>query len=93
MRRFEKQKEYFRIQIDTFLKFNKTVGVEVSVNYLELPHLADLLVTIEGQSTAILFRSYDGEPNHFLNYKQVKMQKEAEDYWRKKQFIVFVVKG
>lgn len=48
MRRFEKQKEYFRIQIDTFLKFNKTVGVEVSVNYLELPHLADLLVTIEG---------------------------------------------
>jgi hypothetical protein len=75
MRRFEKQKEYLRMQIDTFLKFNKSVGVEVTVNYLELPHLADLLVTIAGQSTVVLFHSYEGEPNHFLNYKQVKMQK------------------
>jgi hypothetical protein len=45
MRRFEKQKEYLRIQIETFLKFNKAGGVEVVANYLELPHLADLKVT------------------------------------------------
>lgn len=81
------------MQIDTFLKFNKTVGVEVVVNYLELPHLADLLVKTEDETTAILFRSYEGEPNHFLNYKQAKMQREAEDYWRKKQYQLYLIKG
>jgi hypothetical protein len=93
MRRFEKQKEYLRMQIETFLKFNKTGGVEVLANYLELPHLADLHVTLDGHSTVVLFRSYEGEPNHFLNYKQVEMQRDAEAYWRKKGLGVFVVRG
>ena len=53
-----KQKEYLRMQIDTFLKFNKAGGVEVISNYLELPHLADLLVTLDAKSTVVLFRSY-----------------------------------
>jgi hypothetical protein len=63
------------MQIETFLKFNKSGGVEVATNYLELPHLADLHVTVDNQSTVVLFRSYEGEPNHFLNYKQAEMQR------------------
>lgn len=59
IRRFEKQKEYLRIQIETFLKFNKSGGVEVVANYLELPHLADLKVTKNNdQCTVVLFRNY-----------------------------------
>ena len=81
------------MQIDTFLKFNKAGGVEVISNYLELPHLADLLVTLDAKSTVVLFRSYEGEPNHFLNYKQLEMQKEAEAHWRKKGFGVFTIRG
>jgi hypothetical protein len=55
--------------------------------------LADLLVKNENEITAILFRSYEGEPNHFLNYRQAKMQKEAEEYWRKKQYQVYFITG
>lgn len=46
------------MQIDTFLKFNKTAEIEVTVNYLELPHLADLLVKTQDETTAIIFRSF-----------------------------------
>jgi hypothetical protein len=58
MKRFEKQKEYVKIQIETYQKFNKSGDITVATNYMEFPHLGDVKIAIGDESMIVLFRGF-----------------------------------
>jgi hypothetical protein len=54
--RYKSEKEDFGRRIKTHFKYKNEGAVEVVLNYIEYPYLADLKVTINGEKMALLLR-------------------------------------
>jgi hypothetical protein len=55
-RRLLKEKESIRRQIETYFKFRKEGVVNVAINYMEYPYLADLKVSINSETVVLMLR-------------------------------------
>jgi len=65
------------MQIETFCKFRKENEIEIVLNYLEYPHIADVYVKAKEKVFVILLRLLDNPEHIILNFKHIEMQKAA----------------
>jgi len=49
--------------------------VEVIVNYMEYPHLADLKVSIGSENMVLIMRLNNKDNDYFINERQLAMQR------------------
>jgi hypothetical protein len=81
------------MQIETHFKFHRQSDVSVETNYFEYPHVADIKIARGEEQLVLLLRLADCAENHFLNYRQSEMQKEAELHWKRRGFTVLYLKS
>lgn len=60
---------------------------------MEFPYLGDIRVTYKEENMMLLFRHYESDTVNFINYKQLDLQREAEAYWKKKGYQVYIMKS
>lgn len=55
-RRYMKEKEALKMELETFYKYSKNEYISVVVNYFDYPHLADLKITRNEEDLIIFFK-------------------------------------
>lgn len=90
MRRYVKEKEFIRKEIESYHKYNPKLGtVSATTNYCEYPYVADVRVKTGMKKIVVLLSMDEQEP--ILNRKVQQILREAEKYWRGKDYLVGVL--